>query len=111
MKVRVAYNLRRLRAKRELSQGELAVKAGTERTYVSRLEQGRKNPTVELLAALAEALNADIVELFKPAPKRAKERKRARASVKTGGAGKVADRTARGSNTARRLLRKPLRRP
>ena len=75
MKARVANNLRRLRSKREFSQGELATKAGTERTYVSRLEQGRKNPTVELLAALAKALNVDIVELFKPTPKRAKQRK------------------------------------
>jgi transcriptional regulator with XRE-family HTH domain len=78
MKARVAHNLRRLRSKRELSQGELAMKAGTERTYVSRLEQGRKNPTVELLAALAKALSADIVELFQPIPKRAKQRKRTR---------------------------------
>jgi transcriptional regulator with XRE-family HTH domain len=107
MKARVAYNLRRLRSKRELSQGELAMKAGTERTYVSRLEQGRKNPTVELLAALAQALNADIVELFKPAPKRAKERKRVRGSAKAA----TPSQNARGNTTTRRLLRKPSRRP
>jgi transcriptional regulator with XRE-family HTH domain len=82
MKARVGYNFRRLRSERQLSQGELAMKAGTERTDLSRLEQGLKNPTVELLAALAKALNADIVEFFKPAPKRATRRKQTRGHKK-----------------------------
>src|ERR1700744_1646493 len=67
---RVARNLQRLRTKRGLTQGELALKAGSERTYVSRLEQGRKNPTLELLERLAKALKVDVVELLAPISRR-----------------------------------------
>jgi transcriptional regulator with XRE-family HTH domain len=60
----VARNLRRLRVKRGLSQEALAGDAGIDRTYVSRLERGLENPTIELLEQLADALGATIVELF-----------------------------------------------
>jgi transcriptional regulator with XRE-family HTH domain len=65
----VARNLRRLRVRRGLSQEKLAVDAGIDRTYVSRLERGLENPTVAVLDRLAIALNARIAEFFiAPAP-------------------------------------------
>jgi transcriptional regulator with XRE-family HTH domain len=65
----VAWNLRRLRVGRGLSQENLAVDAGIDRTYVSRLERGIENPTVALLEQLALALDAGIAEFFVvPAP-------------------------------------------
>ena len=65
----VAWNLRRLRVARGLSQENLAVDAGIDRTYVSRLERGLENPTVGILEQLSVALNAGIVEFFAiPAP-------------------------------------------
>ncbi len=65
----VARNLRRLRVRRGLSQENLAVDAGIDRTYVSRLERGLENPTVNVLEQLAEALDTKIVEFFViPAP-------------------------------------------
>jgi transcriptional regulator with XRE-family HTH domain len=60
----VAWKLRRLRVKRELSQENLAVDAGIDRTYVSRLERGLENPTNGVLEQLAAALDAAIVEFF-----------------------------------------------
>ena len=60
----VAWNLRRLRVGRGLSQENLAVDAGIDRTYVSRLERGLENPTVGILDQLAQALDAGIVEFF-----------------------------------------------
>jgi transcriptional regulator with XRE-family HTH domain len=60
----VAWNLRRLRVARGLSQENLAVDAGIDRTYVSRLERGLENPTVGILEQLAQALDAGIVEFF-----------------------------------------------
>jgi transcriptional regulator with XRE-family HTH domain len=60
----VAWNLRRLRVGRGLSQENLAVDAGIDRTYVSRLERGLENPTVGVLDQLAEALDTGIVEFF-----------------------------------------------
>jgi transcriptional regulator with XRE-family HTH domain len=60
----VAWNLRRLRVLKGLSQENLAVDAGVDRTYVSRLERGLENPTVGVLEQLAEALETKIIEFF-----------------------------------------------
>jgi transcriptional regulator with XRE-family HTH domain len=65
----VARNIRRLRVARGVSQEALAVDAGIDRTYVSRLERGLENPSVAVLAKLATALEAQIVDLF-AVPKR-----------------------------------------
>jgi transcriptional regulator with XRE-family HTH domain len=65
----VARNLRRLRVRRGLSQENLAVDAGIDRTYVSRLARGLENPTIAILEQLADALDAKIIEFFDvPAP-------------------------------------------
>lgn len=61
----VAWNLRRHRVDRGLSQEKLAVDAQVDRTYVSSLERGIENPTVLVLDRLAEALSIPISELFR----------------------------------------------
>ena len=53
----VARNIRRLRVARDLSQEALAVDAGIDRTYVSRLERGLADPGVAVLEKLARASN------------------------------------------------------
>jgi transcriptional regulator with XRE-family HTH domain len=63
---RVAWNLRRLRVQRDLSQEALATDAGVDRSYVGRLERAVENPTVDLLDRLASALDDDISEFFRP---------------------------------------------
>jgi transcriptional regulator with XRE-family HTH domain len=60
----VARNIRRLRVALGLSQENLAVDAGIDRTYVSRLERGLENPTVAVLERLATALGATIPDFF-----------------------------------------------
>ena len=52
----VGENVRRAREAIDLSQEELGDKAGVDRTYVSGVERGVRNPTVKVLARLAEAL-------------------------------------------------------
>ncbi|WP_037603553.1 helix-turn-helix domain-containing protein [Streptacidiphilus rugosus] len=42
------------------SQARLAQAAGTGQALISRIEQGRVNPTVEMLTRLAEAMGAQI---------------------------------------------------
>lgn len=65
----VAWNLRRLRVARSISQDELALSADVERAYVGHLERGSKNPTVATLEKLAAALQCEMIELFRlPAP-------------------------------------------
>jgi len=61
----VAWNLRKYRVERALSQEKLAVDAELDRTYVSGLERGLENPTVAVLDKLAEALSVHISDLFR----------------------------------------------
>lgn len=49
--------IREIRIKREMSQEELAFESGFDRTYISLLERGIRNPTVRSLVKLANALN------------------------------------------------------
>jgi transcriptional regulator with XRE-family HTH domain len=60
----VAWNLRRLRVARGRSQEDLALEAEVDRSYMSRLERGRVNPTVGVLEQIAGVLDAHIIEFF-----------------------------------------------
>lgn len=55
----VGRNVRRLREALKLSQEELGFRAGIDRTYVSGVERGVRNPTVTVLAKLAAALGSE----------------------------------------------------
>lgn len=61
----VAINLRRLRHARNLSQEELADRAGINRNYVGMLEREEHAATVDMLEKLAEILEADPTEFFR----------------------------------------------
>lgn len=65
-RARVAWNLRRLRTAQGISQINLAVDAGVNRTYVSSIETQEYNPTVGILDRLAEALSVDLAAFFEP---------------------------------------------
>ncbi|WP_073057662.1 helix-turn-helix domain-containing protein [Kaistia soli] len=60
----VAWNLRRLRVLRQLSQEKLAVDAGIDRAYLGSLEREQENPTVDLLDRIAAALSVSVAALF-----------------------------------------------
>ena len=60
-----AWNLRKWRVARDLSQEKLAVDAGVDRAHVSRLERGIDNVTVQVLDRLAAALEIHISEFFR----------------------------------------------
>lgn len=60
----VAWNLRRLRVAQGLAQELLAVDAGVDRTFISKVERGLANPTVTILEQLSDALGVSIVEFF-----------------------------------------------
>ena len=63
----VGRNVRRARIEMGLTQEELAARAGTSQFYVSSLEAGRRNPTLETVHALATGLGlADWLVLLKP---------------------------------------------
>jgi len=60
----VAINLRRLRQEKNLSQEELADRAGINRNYVGMLEREQHAATIDMLEKLAEVLESDPVEFF-----------------------------------------------
>ena len=61
----VAWNLRRIRVKRGLSQERLAYDAEVDRSYAGGLERREENPTVDVLDRLAKTLDVPISEFFK----------------------------------------------
>ena len=61
----VATNLRRLRQVKNLSQEELADRAGINRNYVGMLEREQHAATIDMLEKLAIVLDADPVEFFR----------------------------------------------
>ena len=63
---RFGRNLKRLRASAGLSQEELAARAGLHRTYVSSVERGNRNVSLENIFALANALRCDPRDLLAP---------------------------------------------
>lgn len=60
----LARNLRLARQRTGLSQELLADKAAVDRTYVSGIERGTRNPTVLILAKFAEALGTTAAALL-----------------------------------------------
>lgn len=64
----IGKNIRFLRIQKKLSQDQLAESLHVTRQTVSNYETGRSRPDVEMLTALADALNADVKEiLYSPA--------------------------------------------
>ncbi|NVN09798.1 helix-turn-helix domain-containing protein [Nguyenibacter vanlangensis] len=61
----VAVNLRKLRHARNLSQEDLADRAGVNRNYVGMLEREEHAATVDMLEKLAEVLETDPIEFFR----------------------------------------------
>lgn len=59
----LGLRIRELRKKKKWSILELSVRANINRNYIGDLENGRRNPTLEILARLANAFNMSISEL------------------------------------------------
>ena len=59
-----ARKLKELRAKKGLSQEELADIAGLHRTYVGSVERGERNISIDNMERLASALNIQIKDLL-----------------------------------------------
>lgn len=64
----VAWNLRRLRTERGVSQERLAADAGVDRAYISELERQQGNVTVDLLDRLAGVLDVEVGEFLLASP-------------------------------------------
>ena len=60
----IGTNIRKLRTAKALSQEELAFRAQIDRSYLSEIENGYKNLSVNVLDQIAAALDVQIGEMF-----------------------------------------------
>ncbi|MBR1281321.1 helix-turn-helix transcriptional regulator [Bradyrhizobium sp. AUGA SZCCT0177] len=65
----LAANVRRLRKEKGWTQDVLAAEIGVEQGVISRIENGRANPTLQVLEMLAATLEVRIEQLFEVQPK------------------------------------------
>lgn len=61
---RLGARIRALRHSAGLSQETLAERANIHTTYLSSLERGHRNPTLNVLEALSTALRVSLAQLF-----------------------------------------------
>ncbi|MCH4223630.1 MAG: helix-turn-helix domain-containing protein [Alcaligenes faecalis] len=60
----VGENVRRIRVGKGWSQESLSEKSDLHRTYISGVERGVRNPTIEIVEQIAFALGVPVTELF-----------------------------------------------
>lgn len=64
----VGDNCRQARRRLAVSQEELGFATGFDRTYISGIERGVRNPSILALARLASGLNVSVAELVSSVP-------------------------------------------
>ncbi|PZR07485.1 MAG: XRE family transcriptional regulator [Azospirillum brasilense] len=71
-RVALGERVNALRVALGLSQEDFAAQVGLDRTYVSGIERGLRNPTLLVLLRLAQALEVPVTELLEEPPPRQK---------------------------------------
>lgn len=64
-KEQLGLRIRYLRRQKGFSQEELAYHSEVNKNYISDLERGQRNPTLEILSRIAVGLDVTLSELFK----------------------------------------------
>jgi putative transcriptional regulator len=65
IQIALGEQIRTARLKKEISQAELAARIGKDDTSISRLENGKVNPTYTYLLQIAQGLEMSISDLLK----------------------------------------------
>ena len=68
VRARFGANVRRLREKQGLSQEAFGFAAGIDRTYVSGIERGSRNPTLTVAQKFADGLGVSLSRLLSDNP-------------------------------------------
>ena len=58
-------NIKRIRLRRKMSQGDICRAIEMDRSYMSAIESGKKNVTIGVVEKLARALDVSVDELLK----------------------------------------------
>jgi transcriptional regulator with XRE-family HTH domain len=64
IKEKFGQRVKSLRKEKGMSQEELAEKSGLNRPYISAIEQGKRNVSLEVMEKLAEAMGVIIKDLL-----------------------------------------------
>ena len=64
-KEQLGMRIRFLRVSRKWSQEDLSLEANINKNYICDLENGKRNPSLEILERLADAFRISLEELFK----------------------------------------------
>jgi len=62
---KLGLNLKKIRTKKNISQGDIARDLGVSRGFISTIENGKTNPTLATIAKLAKAVGVSVNELLK----------------------------------------------
>ena len=62
---KLGQNIKRIRLRRKMTQGDICRKLNMDRSYMSAIEGGKKNITIAKLEELANALNINPSDLLK----------------------------------------------
>ncbi|MCZ7451009.1 helix-turn-helix transcriptional regulator [Agrobacterium rhizogenes] len=60
----VGRNIVKIRNERNVSQEELAFRANIDRSYLSQIETGKRNPSLRLLAKIADSLGVKVARFL-----------------------------------------------
>ncbi len=62
---RLGQNLKRIRTKKGISQGDIVKTLDMPKSFVSSIENGKTNPTLATIAKIAKAIGVSVGELMK----------------------------------------------
>ena len=60
----LANNVKRLRSKLKIKREEMSLALGFDNSYISKLEKGKINITIDKLSVIADYFNVGLVDLF-----------------------------------------------
>jgi transcriptional regulator with XRE-family HTH domain len=63
LSITIGRNIRRSRVVQDMTQKEMAAMLGISQGYVSRVERGKKTPSIHKLELFSQALNVPVSEL------------------------------------------------
>ena len=63
--IKLGRNLKRIRTKKDISQGDIARALNVGRSFITNIENGKTNPTLATIAKIAKVINVSTDELLK----------------------------------------------
>lgn len=67
IKIKIGNRIKELRAKKDLSQNDLAFYAGLDRSYLASVESGKRNVSIVNIEKITSALEVSLKDFFQDA--------------------------------------------